>query len=245
MVGDDHARGAVLDRERARPRRSWTPLRATGSEQSRRQRLEVVPGRASGRRARRPLRRVIGRSEPTAAATAGAVTSGGTTKPVRKSRSRRPARGASTVSAIASKPALDRLVDQRPGHPAVAEAVELEPARRRRRLRGDLARPRGRDRRQAHDRPGGRRGPRHRRPRRRGRRAAGRRPARPAAASRPRLPSTVVARAHLADVDQHPRAQLPAPRTRRRCRAACARRRRRRRSSRARPARARSAASRS
>ena len=47
---------------------------------------------------------LIGRPEPTAAATAGAVTSGGTTNPVRKSRSRRPARGASTVSAIASKP---------------------------------------------------------------------------------------------------------------------------------------------
>ena len=57
---------------------------------------------------------------------------------------------------------LDRLGDQRPGDAAVAKAVELQPSRRRRGLRGQLARARGGDRRQAHDRPGGRRGPRHR-----------------------------------------------------------------------------------
>ena len=42
---------------------------------------------------------------PAAAAKLGTVTSAGITKPVRRSRSRRPSRGASTVSAIASKPA--------------------------------------------------------------------------------------------------------------------------------------------
>ena len=42
---------------------------------------------------------------PAAAAKLGTVTSAGITKPVRRSRSRRPSRGTSTVRAMASKPA--------------------------------------------------------------------------------------------------------------------------------------------
>ena len=69
---------------------------------------------------------------PAAALTPGMSMPGGTAKPVRRSRSRRPARGASTVRTSALIAAVDGLVDQRVGHAAVAQHVELKPARRRR-----------------------------------------------------------------------------------------------------------------
>ena len=92
---------------------------------------------------------------PTAAAKAGTVMSAGTSNPVRRSRSRRPSRGASTVSAIAQEARLVGLVDQRPCDAGIAEHVELEPARGARGGRGDLGRRRGRERREHHRRPGG------------------------------------------------------------------------------------------
>jgi hypothetical protein len=56
---------------------------------------------------------------------------------------------------------VDRLGDEGVGDGAVAEAVELKPAVPARRRRGHLRRPRGGDRRQRHDRPGGSRRARH------------------------------------------------------------------------------------
>ena len=104
---------------------------------------------------------------------------------------------------------IDRLVDERPGDPAVAEAVELKPARRPGRLAGNLARARGGEGRQAHDRLGvrrrsghrhlavgidepleGDRGDQHR--------------------HRDRRPEDRRLGAHVGDVDQHPRTQADA-----------------------------------
>ena len=73
----------------------------------------------------------------------------------------RPSRGASTVSAIASNPASSAWSIRAPGDRAVAEAVELEPARRAGRRRRDLGRGRGREGRQHHDRAGRRGRARH------------------------------------------------------------------------------------
>ena len=129
---------------------------------------------------------VTARSEPSAAATLGTPRPSGITKPVRRSRSRLPARGASTVTQDRLEARRDRLLHQRPGHARVAEAVELEPAAAARRGRGDLGRAatwpgsRGTSR----CPPPPRRAPSPPRPR--GRPSAGRRPARPGSASRAR-----------------------------------------------------------
>ena len=98
---------------------------------------------------------------PAAVAKLGTVTSAGITKPVRRSRSRRPSRGTSTVSAIASKPASSACSIRARVTPAVAEYVELEPAAPRRRGRRDLGRRGGGQRGQHHHRPGRRGGARH------------------------------------------------------------------------------------
>ena len=86
---------------------------------------------------------------------AGTVTSVGSVKPVRRSRSRRPSTGVSTVSTIAEA-AVARLRDEIARHTVVGEDIKLEPAGDT--GRGDLSRSRRRHRRKAHAGPDGRSG---------------------------------------------------------------------------------------
>ena len=104
------AGGRRGSRRRSRRRRARTRAAASSAgldpledERQRRQRaqlLEVVPGRATGR-SRRAARAASRPPSRRAAAMLGTTISSGTRKPVRRSRSRRPSRGASTVSTIA------------------------------------------------------------------------------------------------------------------------------------------------
>ena len=159
VVGDDDAGGAVLDGERRVLGREHA-LDQDRNRALRGQRSTAFQSSAGSTWAKTSWT-VTGRWPPIAASRLGTVTSAGTAKPVRRSRSRRPARGASTVSSDRLEARVDRLLEQRPGDPLVAEAVELEPAPSPGRRRGDLARPRGGDRREAHQRPRRRGGARH------------------------------------------------------------------------------------
>ena len=127
VVRDDHARGAVLDRQRRVLRRQDALHQhrqvAVGDEL-----LEVVPadgrvhqGEHVGRRARRsPCRR---RSRSSARS----PRPGSRTRCAGRARGG-PSRGTSTVSASASKPASSACSISARVTPAVAEYVELEPA---------------------------------------------------------------------------------------------------------------------
>ena len=157
---------------------------------------------------------------------------------MRRSRSRLPPGGASTVTRIASKPDATASSISARVTPVVLEAVELEPVPALRRGGGDLAGPGRGEGREAHRRA---RPPPRPAPSRLAlgvRPAAGRRPARPGSASRPARPSSSAVGRDLARRRPAPAAAAASAPRRRRCRAASPRRRRRRRSSRARPARA-------
>ena len=145
-------------------------------------------------------------------------------------------------SARALEPVLARLRRPRRARPSVARHVELEPARDA--GRRDLRRGRGRDRREAHDRPG--------------RRAARAMATSPSGCATPLerdrrdedrhgdlLPEHRGRGRGVGDVDEHARAQLPAAVGLDVVARASPRRRRRPRSSRTRPASSRSAARRS
>ena len=238
VVGDDDARRPVLDRERRvlggqhpldEDRQARTREASSARSGPAQRRVHQREGFLDRHRAAPPERRRR-RWGPRAPP--------GCLKPVRGSRSRLPPRGASTVTTIASKPDVDRLVHQRPGHPLVPEAVELEPAPALGGGGGDLARPRRRQGREAHHRAGRRGGPRHR--------DLALRVDQPLVGDRRdqdrhrelRPPSSSAAASAARRARPAPAAAAASAPRRRRCRAASPRRRRRRRSSRARRRRA-------